>query len=317
LRIADAAALHYPVSVPTVFYTDQHHIPLPDGHKFPLSKYRKVREQIESDSRLASHLELVPAPLASAEDAMYAHDPDYVRQFLSGALSAPAMRRIGFPWSEALVARTMASVGATLAATEVALSPDAWSGTLAGGTHHAFRAEGSGFCVFNDIAIAISKLLAHDTIDRAAVIDLDVHQGDGTAEIFRAEPRVFTLSLHSRTNFPFRKQHSRLDLELADGTGDDDYLRTLDHALPQLFAFEPEIVFYQAGVDALSSDTLGHLNLTHDGLRERDRRVFESVRAHRVPLVITLGGGYSRPVEDAVLAHLNTYRTAIGVFGEG
>ncbi len=258
--------------------------------------------------------EFVPAPLASVEVIERAHDAEYVRQFLSGTLAAGAMRRIGFPWSEAMVGRTLASVGATLCATEEALRTG-WSGSLAGGTHHAFRAEGSGFCVFNDIAVTISDLLARGVVGRAAVVDCDVHQGDGTAEIFAGEGRVFTLSIHARTNFPFRKKESRLDVELADGTGDEAYLRALDEALSQVYAFDPEFVVYQAGVDGLAGDALGHLQLTHEGLRERDRRVLEAARARGVPVVITIGGGYGRVIERTVEAHANTYRVAAEVFG--
>ena len=295
----------------TLYYTDHHEIVLPPGHKFPMPKYRMVRETLQRTD--GARLCFEPAPLASTSVIELAHDPEYVRQFMTGALPPKALRRIGFPWSEALIARTLASVGGTLAATAEALATG-WGGSLAGGTHHAFRAEGSGFCVFNDIAIALCDLLARGIIQRAAVVDCDVHQGDGTAQIFEHDKRVLTLSIHSRTNFPFHKQQSKLDIELPDGSEDETYLRVLDQALSHVFAFDPQIVIYQSGVDALASDGLGHLRLTHAGLKERDRRVFESARAHAVPLVITIGGGYSRPIELTVEAHANTYRTAGDVF---
>ncbi|HEY0565110.1 MAG TPA: histone deacetylase [Terriglobales bacterium] len=295
----------------TLFYTDHHEISLPEGHKFPMRKYRLLREEL---MRTESYrLRFQPAPLATARVIELAHDPEYVRQFLTATLPAPAIRRIGFPWSQGLIARTLASVGGTLAATHEALS-DSWGGTLAGGTHHAFRAEGSGFCVFNDIAVSICDLFARGVVQRAAVVDCDVHQGDGTAEIFESDPRVFTFSIHSKTNFPFRKKASKLDVELPDGTGDDAYLAALDQALPEVYAFDPQIVFYQSGVDALYSDALGHLKLTHAGLKERDRRVLASARSHGVPIVITVGGGYSKPIELTVEAHANCYRTAADVF---
>ena len=217
------------------------------------------------------------------------------------------MRRIGFPWSEGLVRRTLASVGGTLAATADALATG-FGGNLAGGTHHAFRAEGSGFCVFNDIAIAI-----RDCGRRAAIIDLDVHQGDGTAVLFAGDPEVLTFSMHGAGNFPFRKQQSAIDIELSDRTGDDEYLRRLEEVLPRVFAFGPQIVFYQSGVDALAGDKLGRLALSHEGLRQRDRMVMEGCRARGIPFVITLGGGYADPIERTAEAHANTFRTAAEV----
>jgi acetoin utilization deacetylase AcuC-like enzyme len=217
------------------------------------------------------------------------------------------MRRIGFPWSPQLVRRTLASVGGTLAATADALRTG-FGGNLAGGTHHAFYAEGSGFCVFNDLAVAIRARRL-----RAAVVDLDVHQGDGTAAIFEDDPAVLTLSLHGQNNFPFRKQRSRIDIALPDGTGDDAYLSRLAAALPQVREFGPGILFYQSGVDTLSGDRLGRLALTHAGLVERDRMVFQFVRDVGIPIVVTLGGGYADPIDRTVEAHANTFRTAAGL----
>jgi acetoin utilization deacetylase AcuC-like enzyme len=242
-----------------------------------------------------------------------AHDAEYVRQFCSGALPSPAMRRIGFPWSTGLVERTLASVGGTLAATQDAAA-SGFGGTLAGGTHHAFRAEGSGFCVFNDIAVAINWARKTLKLRQAAVIDLDVHQGDGTAQIFQDDPAVFTVSVHGRNNFPFRKQRSRLDVELPDGTADQEYLCVLDPLLRQVHKFAPEILFYQSGVDALACDRLGRLALTHEGLQRRDRLVLEFCRHAHIPVVVTLGGGYGEPIQRTAEAHANTYRAAAEVF---
>jgi acetoin utilization deacetylase AcuC-like enzyme len=292
-----------------LFYCDHYAIPLPAGHKFPMAKYRMLRDLLAADGCFRFEA----APLAETAVIELSHEAAYVHDFLNGALSDAAIRRIGFPWSEALVKRTLASVGGTLGATCDAFD-SGWGGNLAGGTHHAFRAEGSGFCVFNDIAVAIHWLRAKDRIERAAVIDLDVHQGDGTAQIFEADANVFTLSLHAKSNFPFRKQRSQIDVELEDRTGDQEYLRSLDGVLPRVLAFEPDIVFYQSGVDALASDTLGRLALTPAGLKERDRRVMAAARAHGVPIVITLGGGYSRPIELTAEAHANTFRTAWEIF---
>lgn len=292
---------------PRLFYTDHHTLPLPEGHKFPAGKYRLVRELLQRDNQFVFQA----APPAAVETIELAHDSSYVSGLVHGTLPPATMRRIGLPWSEALVRRALASVGGTVSAAQDALE-HGWGGTLGGGTHHAFRAEGAGFCVFNDIAVAIQLLRRGGNIRRAAVIDLDVHQGDGTAEIFRDDPDVFTLSVHCHSNFPFRKQQSNLDIALPDKTGDEEYLRRLEDAdvLPQAFLFRPDIVFYQSGVDGLATDVLGRLSLTHAGLIERDRKVMTAARAYGKPLVITSGGGYSRPIELSVLAHANTYRTA-------
>jgi acetoin utilization deacetylase AcuC-like enzyme len=292
-----------------LFYCDHFAIPLPAGHKFPMAKYRMLRDLLASDGCFRFEA----APFADPQIIELAHDAGYVHDFLNGALTEAAIRRIGFPWSQALVQRTLASVGGTLSATCDAFD-SGWGGNLAGGTHHAFRAEGSGFCVFNDIAVAIQWLRAKGRIQRAAVIDLDVHQGDGTAQIFESDADILTLSLHAKSNFPFRKQHSKIDVEFEDGTRDPEYLNALDSVLPRVFAFQPQIVFYQSGVDPLASDTLGRLALTHAGLRERDRRVMAAAQSHGVPIVITLGGGYSRPIELTAEAHANTFRTASEIF---
>ena len=294
-----------------LFYADHCPIPLPPKHKFPNDKYRILREMLMAEG----HFQLVPAPFAQRSDVELVHDSEYVDAFLAGQISDAAMRKIGFPWSEMLVKRTMASAGGTLAATREALATG-WGGTLAGGTHHAFAAEGSGFCVFNDIAIAIAKLRSSGTVRRVAVVDLDVHQGDGTAHIFRSEPEVLTMSVHCRNNFPLRKQQSTIDIELDAQVKDAQYLEVLSEVLPQVENFEPEIIFYQSGVDGLESDTLGKLSLTHEGLKARDRMVLELACDREVPLVVTMGGGYSNPIELTAVAHANTLRLAAEIFPE-
>jgi acetoin utilization deacetylase AcuC-like enzyme len=286
-----------------LFYCDHLEIPLPEGHKFPMGKYRLLRERLTADG-FYNLQPSEPAPLGAIK---LAHDAYYVDSFVAGTLPANVMRRIGFPWSEGLVKRTLASAGGTLAATRDALATG-FGGTLAGGTHHAFRSEGSGFCVFNDVAIAIHWLRAEGRAQRAAVVDLDVHQGDGTAHFFEHDPDVLTISLHGANNFPFRKQRSKIDIELPDKTDDGEYLKALDEVLPRVIDFAPQIVFYLSGVDALATDVLGRLALTPEGLMERDRRVISSIC--RFPLVITLGGGYSRPIELTAEAHANTFRIA-------
>jgi acetoin utilization deacetylase AcuC-like enzyme len=294
-----------------LFYCDHFEIPLPEGHKFPIRKYRLLRDLLMADGLFT----LEPASFADAAVISLAHDPTYVESFISGTVDPKVMRRIGFPWSTGLVRRTLASAGGTLAAMAEALG-GGFGGTLAGGTHHAFRAEGAGFCVFNDVAIAVSFLRAQGNVRRVAVVDLDVHQGDGTAHFFEHDPTVLTLSLHGANNFPFRKQRSRIDIELPDKTGDVQYLDTLRTVLPRVWEFEPELVFYLSGVDALESDALGRLSLTVDGLKARDRMVIEGVHERSVPLVITLGGGYSNPIELTAQAHANTFRVAADVHGE-
>lgn len=288
-----------------LYFTDQHHFPLPAGHKFPLSKYRLLRESLSREPGIVFH----PAPLIDIENVQTIHTPDYVNGFLHGTLPDPVMRRIGFPWSPELVTRTLASAGATLAAARDALAFGI-AGTLAGGTHHAFRDEGAGFCVFNDLAIAIAVLRREGAIGRAAILDLDVHQGDGTAKIFADDPETLTISVHGQTNFPFRKQVSKHDIALTDGAGDVDYLTAVKRAIPLAMDFKPDLVLFQSGVDALATDRLGKLSVTPEGMHERDRLVIAACRCARVPLVITLGGGYSEPIAYTVAAHANTFRTA-------
>ncbi|HWR16386.1 MAG TPA: histone deacetylase [Terriglobales bacterium] len=294
----------------TLYYTDRYVIPLPEGHRFPIKKYRMLRDLLETDRRFAFE----PAPLAKPETIQLAHDPQYVEAFLKGTLNPQAVRRIGFPWSEGLVQRTLASVGGTIAATREALA-NGWGGNLAGGTHHAFRAEGSGFCVFNDIAVAAQWVRSFGSIKRVAVVDLDVHQGDGTAQIFQDDPNVLTLSVHCEVNFPFRKQQSKIDIPLAEGIADTEYLARLSEVLPRVLDFRPGVIFYQAGVDVLASDALGRLQLTPEGVQRRDEAVIGMARKAGVPLVITIGGGYSQPIELTAQAHAATFRTAADIFG--
>jgi acetoin utilization deacetylase AcuC-like enzyme len=288
-----------------LYYCDHHPIPLPAGHKFPITKYALLRGMLEADGAF----ELAPAPFAAVEALERVHDTGYVRAILDGSVDPRIMRRIGFPWSEQLVRRTLASVGGTLAAASDALSGGV-GGNLAGGTHHAFRGEGSGFCVFNDLAVAVRACGR-----RAAVIDLDVHQGDGTASIFEHDPDVLTVSLHGENNFPFHKQRSKIDLGLRDGTADDEYLERLGTVLPAVREFSPRILFYQSGVDGLEADRLGRLRLSLAGLCERDRMVFDLARVMDVPVVVTLGGGYAEPISLTAEAHAGTFRTAAAVLG--
>ena len=277
-------------------------MPLPKGHKFPAAKYRLLRDLLSRQGGFVFQ----PAPLAAPLAIAAAHDPAYVQAFLDGSIDPATMRRIGFPWSAELVLRTQSSVGGTLAATRQAIATG-FGGTMAGGTHHAYYAEGSGFCVFNDIAIAIRLLLGER---RVAVVDLDVHQGDGTARLFQNDANVFTLSVHGRNNFPFRKQPSSLDVPLDDGTGDDSYLEALGPAFDAVRKFQPDFIFYQSGVDGLAEDKLGKLSLTLAGLAERDSRVLSLAQELEAPLVITMGGGYAEPIALTAQAHAQTFLIA-------
>jgi acetoin utilization deacetylase AcuC-like enzyme len=310
------------------FYSDTFVLPLPGHHRFPMAKYRLLRERLVAEGILtAADLE-IPESI-SWDDVRLVHDAGYVDAVGAGTLSADAQRRIGFPWSPMMVERSRRSVGATLAAARHALSvrlkPDTTydivgaqrlqprvSANLAGGTHHAFRDRGEGYCVFNDVAVAAAVLLRDGAIARAAVVDCDVHQGNGTAAIFRDEPSVFTFSLHGANNFPFRKETSDLDVTFDDGTGDDEYLAALARHLPGVLdGHRPDIVFYLAGADPYEGDRLGRLKLTVDGLRTRDRLVFNACRERGLPVAITMSGGYCPDVDAIVTIHTNTIREAV------
>jgi acetoin utilization deacetylase AcuC-like enzyme len=293
------------------FHTDQFRLPLPPGHRFPQEKYRRLRERVEAE---VPGIELVVAPAATDGELALAHTPDYVGDVAEGRLSAARQREIGFPWSTEMVERSRRSVGATIAAARAALSQGV-AANLAGGTHHASADQGGGYCVFNDIAVAARLMQAewhrhHRQLLRVAVIDLDVHQGNGTAVIFRDDPTVFTLSIHGEKNFPFRKEPGDLDVALPDGCSDDAYLGALDEALEQLWARHPAglpgLVFYLAGADPHEGDRLGRLKLTSAGMAERDRRVFAATRARRIPTVLTMGGGYGHDIDVTVGVQLAT-----------
>ena len=303
------------------FYSDTFVLPLPEDHRFPMAKYRLVRERLVGEGVLAPDDLHVPDAV-SWDDLRRVHDAAYVEAVATGTLAAGVQRRIGFPWSPMMVERSKRSVGATLAAAREVLEARCQPGgsdaggfisaNLAGGTHHAFRDRGEGFCVFNDVAVAAAVLLGAGAAARLAVVDCDVHQGNGTAAIFRDEPAVFTLSLHGANNFPFRKEVSDLDVTFADGAGDDEYLTALEHHLPGVLdAHRPDLVFYLAGADPYEGDRLGRLKLTIDGLRTRDRFVFEACCNRNIPIVITMSGGYAVDVDAIVTIHVNTIREAV------
>ena len=297
-----------------VFHCDRYTMDLPPGHRFPAEKYRALRELLVREKILRED-ELVEAGLVEIAALRLAHSDAFVDAVVHGNLTVAEERRLGFPWSESLVLRSRASVYGTVAAARAALR-EGIAGNLAGGTHHSFRDRGEGFCVFNDHAVALRVLQAEGAIRRAAIVDLDVHQGNGTAAIFEGDASVFTFSMHGAKNFPFRKERSTLDVELPDGCGDTEYLEQLALHLPR--ALEgAQLLLYQAGVDPLEEDSLGRLSLTQEGLRRRDRLVLEAARARALPIVLTLGGGYAKPVSLSVAAHAGTYREARAVFGGG
>jgi len=276
---------------------------LPPEHRFPIGKYARVSAMLA-----AEHPELLTfAERASWDDLARIHEPDYLRAVREGSLDRDAIRRLGFPWSESLVNRSRRSTGGTLEALAWAMETGA-SGHMAGGTHHAFRDRGEGFCVFNDLAVAIGVALHRYGVRRVAIVDLDVHQGNGTAQIFEGDPDILTLSLHGQKNYPFHKERSSFDVGLPDGCEDDEYLRELDEALELVPTHRPELILYQAGVDALRGDRLGRLSLTHEGLMRRDARVYALAKKLGVPIVVTLGGGYGREIDATIEAHANVYR---------
>ena len=296
-----------------LYYADHFILPLPDGHRFPMEKYALLRSRLQSSGEFADADFCVPAA-ASTDEILRAHDAGYLQRVYSGALDAAEIRRIGFPWSAAMVERSRRSAGATLAACRSALERDGGSAcavNLAGGTHHAHRDFGSGFCVFNDAAIAALSMRAEGRVQRVAIVDCDVHQGDGTAAILATEPELFTCSLHGARNFPFRKQVSNLDVELADGTTDASYLAALERALETVFErARPELVIYLAGADPYVGDRLGRLGLSIAGLQARDTQVLAACRSAQVPVAIAMAGGYAQPIDDTVSIHFNTVITA-------
>lgn len=292
-----------------VFYSDTFTFPLGGKHRFPMGKYGALREAIEAAALVPPGDMHVPGP-ATDEQLQRVHDPDYLRRLFAGELTPLEIRRIGLPWSPALVTRARYTVGGTIGACRAALV-DGIAANLAGGTHHASRDQGQGFCLLNDVVIAIRAMQDEGRIRSAMVIDCDAHQGNGTADMTRGDPAVFTFSIHAESNFPLFKKPSSLDIGLADDTGDEAYLAALVQGLD--IAFErarADLAFYIAGADPHQDDSLGHLALSFAGLAARDRLVLERCRAQRLPVVVLLGGGYGRRVENVVAIHLATLRIA-------
>lgn len=297
------------------YYSDHFVLPLPTGHRFPMEKYRLLRDLVEG----MLGIELIEAPLASDIDLARAHSASYVDRVSVGVLSDSELREIGFPWSLLMVERSKRSAGATMGACLSALT-DGISVNLAGGTHHAYAEKGSGFCVFNDAVVA-ARYLQHQQIQQGrqnmpiAIIDLDVHQGNGTASICRGDSSIFTLSIHGEKNFPFRKESSNLDIGLPDGCGDEAYLQVLSEALRNLESrFTPEMIIYLAGADPHEGDRLGRLSLTMDGMAHRDQMVLNFAQEISCPIALAMAGGYGREIKTTVEVHAQTIQLALNYY---
>jgi acetoin utilization deacetylase AcuC-like enzyme len=294
-----------------LFYTDHFVLPLPPEHRFPMAKYALLRQRVAA-TLVPPHELLVPEP-ATDEQLTRVHDPEYVRRVQDGELTEKEQRRIGFPWSPAMAERARRSVGATLAACRAALA-EGVSGNLAGGTHHAFRDHGEGYCVFNDSAVAVRAMQAEGRARRVVILDCDVHQGNGTAAIFAGDSTVFTFSIHGAKNFPFHKEHSTLDVELPDGADDAAYLEALEGGVRRAVELAgADLALYLAGADPYADDRLGRLSVSKRALAERDRIVLGYCRAAGLPVAIAMAGGYARQVEDTVDIHFQTLTAAAGL----
>ena len=295
-----------------VFYTPRYYADIGQGHVFPIRKFELVRDKLLAEGTLEPAELVEPAP-AAIEDVLLVHTEDYVSRLCNGTLTQKEIRRLGLPWSESLVQRSFYATGGTIAAAHVALA-EGYASNLAGGTHHSFADRGEGFCVLNDVAVAIHSMRARSLIKRAAIVDCDVHQGNGTATIFAGDDDTFTFSIHGAKNYPLFKVQSSLDIELPDGTTDAEYLDVLAQHLPAVFTNDPEIVFYLAGADPYSGDKLGRLAVSIDGLRERDAYVLRECYRNEVPLVTVMSGGYGKDINDTIEIHCNTIRVVKEVF---
>jgi acetoin utilization deacetylase AcuC-like enzyme len=289
------------------FYSDRFVLPLPQGHRFPMQKYSLLRAEV---TETLPNVQFFEAPHTTDGVLALAHHPRYIQSVINGSLSPEAQKAIGFPWSPEMVERSRRATGATIAACRAAMT-DGFAVNLAGGTHHAQADRGEGFCVFNDAAIAARLMQAERLVSRVAIIDLDVHQGNGTASILANDDSIFTLSLHGENNYPFIKANSDLDVALPDGTQDDEYMAALEQAMSDMFTrFAPQLIIYLAGADAHEGDRLGRLKLTKNGLAARDNFVMQTAYARRLPMAIAMAGGYGKDIADTVAIHLQTVTIA-------
>jgi acetoin utilization deacetylase AcuC-like enzyme len=292
-----------------IYYSDQFVVPLPEEHRFPMAKYALLRQQVEKNG-LAGNTRLLVPPAATDAELLLVHTVEYLEKVKSGSLSEKETRRIGFPWSPELVSRSRRSVGGTIAACRVALV-DGVAVNLAGGTHHAYPDHGEGFCVFNDCAVAARVIQTEHRVKHILILDLDVHQGNGTARIFQGDSTVFTLSVHGQKNFPFHKETSDLDIALEDGADDQDYLEAVMQGFKKVdSSFRADFIIYLAGSDPFEGDKLGRMKVSKNGLAERDRLVFSWASQLGLPIAVTMAGGYARNVSDTVDIHFKTVQTA-------
>jgi len=294
----------------TLFFDEIYSNGLDPSARFPVDRYAKLHQSLmEADEK--GLIAWKKPRLAEKSELLLAHDEDYVTRFLHSELKEEEIRRIGLrPWKDEIVERTLRLTGGALEGLDLVLSGETLAGNMAGGTHHAFRGEGAGYCIFNDLAICAEKALLNRGISRVLILDLDVHQGDGTAKIFQENDRVYTVSLHGKNNFPFRKQASNWDIEFENETGDMEYLRALDKVLDRLSSMEFDLIFFQAGVDGLAADALGLLDLSREGLRKRNQRVFAWRKAMDLPMLIFMGGGYADPIDHTVRAFSDLFLAA-------
>lgn len=295
-----------------VFYSPYYYADIGENHVFPIKKFELVWDLLLKEGTLQPSEIIEPLP-AEIDDVQLVHTEDYVSRLIAGELTRPEIRTLGLPWSKSLVRRSFLATSGTINAARWALENGVAS-NLAGGTHHAFPDRGEGFCVFNDVAVAVRVLQRENLAQKFLIVDCDVHQGNGTAYIFENDPNVFTFSMHGAKNYPLRKEKSSLDIELPDKTGDVEFLETLSEALPRIFLHDPDVIFYLGGADPYENDKLGRLGLTKQGLMKRDKIVLEFAKSNDVPIVTTMSGGYSMDINDTVEIHANTIRAAKKIF---
>jgi acetoin utilization deacetylase AcuC-like enzyme len=297
-----------------LYYSPYYYAEIGEGHVFPIRKFELVKDKLLAEGTLLENEIVAPEP-ARVEDLLLVHTEDYVTRLRNGTLTAKEVRKLGLPWSESLVRRSFHAISGTINAARDALRTDIAS-NLAGGTHHAYPDRGEGYCVFNDVAVAIRVLQRENLAQRFLIVDCDVHQGNGTASIFREDEAVYTFSMHGAKNYPLFKEASNLDIELADGTGDADYLEILSEALTRVSVHNPDVIFYLGGADPFEKDKLGRLKLSIEGLRRRDEIVLRFAKERHTPIVTTMSGGYGLDINDTVEIHANTIRTVKHVFFE-
>ncbi len=297
-----------------LFYSPFYYAEIGEGHIFPIRKFELVRDILVSEG-VVKPAEIFEPPIAEFGDLLLVHSFDYISRLVDGRLTPGEIRVLGLPWSESLVRRSLYAISGTIEAARQALNTGI-SSNLAGGTHHAFPDRGEGFCVLNDVAVAIRVLKRDTQLKRFLVVDCDVHQGNGTAHIFKGDDSVFTFSMHGAKNYPLRKETSTLDIELADNTGDQEFLETLGQALPRILMHDPDIIFYLGGADPFENDKLGRLSLSIEGLMKRDEMVLRFAKEEHVPIVTTMSGGYALDITDTVAIHANTIRAIKKVFDQ-